>query len=142
VKSFALGALGSTIAVGLGAGLIWLALLERTHLMIRGRSGETYEIVSVSRDRGISTLLRDSTYNHREAVVVVYRSRQRDLDSEQAFTEAQQVTEIVPSEAIHPDDSLIVVQATRPIGPSWSPVVKGRWHFFVRADGDWQEIIP
>lgn len=124
-------------------GTTWLVLNEPHPHPTTLLTGQTFDVLSVNRDPNVGQLLRRIPESRLEAVLVSYYSSQHDLDSPAASQEAHDVLQIGVPLALQNGDSLIAVQPIRTVGPHWSPIIRGRIHFFERSlDGTWDEIFP
>lgn len=133
----------SGLAIGVLLGVLWLVVNEPHTYQARLLTGQTFDVLAVSRDAGVGQLLHHVPESRREAVLVSYYASQDDLDSPAARKEARDIMQLGIPLALQNGDSLIAVQPIRTLGPRWSPFVRGRIHFFERSpSGSWDEVFP
>lgn len=135
------GTFSSLLTLAL-VGVVWLVINEPRTQRTRLLTGQSFDVLAITRDGSIGQLLRNAPESRREAVLISYYSSLNNLDSPAARQEAREVVQIGAPLALQSGDSLIAVQAIRTIGPRWSPLVRGRIHFFGRMrDGSWDEVF-
>jgi len=121
-------------AVGTVAAVLFaLGTLFRPHwTSLQVSSGHRYDVIQLSRDRGVARMFGPSMAELGEAILLNYYA------VETGIAEARDVMELAKPAARQYRDSLIVVQQTQTPWSRWLPYVRGQMYAFRRnALGGW-----